>query len=60
MMMPGNLRGPHYEVNEDGRQYTHPGYIEMRCQKCGNYFIVAIGAISTCCGNKNCGKETAQ
>ena len=32
--------GPHFETNEEGKRYEHPGYIERVCSRCGRRFPV--------------------
>ncbi len=56
-MIPENLKVPHIETNEDGKQSEYPGYIEIKCQRCGKYFIVAKNASVSFCGDPKCGKE---
>ena len=56
-MIDGNLRARHVEVNEDGEQSLHPGYTEVKCQRCGKYFMVAVTSSANFCGDPRCGRE---
>lgn len=58
-MLSPELKEPHIETNEDGLQFRHHGYAELKCVKCGNNFIAAIDARVTTCGDRNCGKTAA-
>jgi len=53
-MLSSELKFPHIETNEDGKQHQHPGYIEVKCSKCGKYFIVVKNSNVTLCGDSRC------
>lgn len=55
-MIPENLKIPHIETNDDGHQFHHPGYCEIKCLKCGKFFIIANTTIGAIHGDPKCGK----
>lgn len=59
-MIPENLKIPHAEINEDGRRSQHPGYIEIRCPKCGKDFVIAASVNVTFCGRPKCREDSQE
>lgn len=45
---------PHWETNEDGTRFGHPGYEEIECPLCHNPILCVKGYIAPICGRKNC------
>ena len=56
MIISNRLKEPHVEMNENGKQMHHPGYIEKKCRVCGNIFIVGRGLSKEyiTCGRNGC------
>lgn len=59
MGLSDSLKGPHKQVNEDGKILDHQGYTEGTCIVCRTTYIVAIiEAIKILtCGRSACMKE---
>ena len=53
-MIDPKLLQPHRILNEDGRSFDHPGFIEFRCPVCGGMTLKALGTPATTCGRKEC------
>jgi len=49
----------HKFINEDGKEFKHPGYISKNCVICGKPFPVAIPTADRylTCGRKSCNKK---
>jgi len=52
-----DIHQPHLEVNEDGREYNHPGYDEIPCPVCRRPILCSKRCLAPQCGRKDCGKE---
>ena len=51
-----DVSGPHFEQNEDGKTFEHPGYIETRCYVCGAKIFTVITSPTRfdLCGRNYC------
>lgn len=52
-----DLKGIHREINEDGRQSYHSGYIVTPCKICSQGVIHSKNKERLHCGAANCGQE---
>jgi hypothetical protein len=58
MNIPEKLQKPHVEINEDGKEFQHPGYYVAKCYQCGQECMAAVGAVSPSCGRHDGGAKT--
>ena len=48
---------PHWETDDDGRQFIHPGYEFRKCKECKKDFLCAKTSTTLLCGYKECNKK---